>query len=477
MLSSNALNLRLEKIKYAAFKKKWEMCSQISSETIFLGCGPNASLALYRYWMESLKGLSDFSGLVSLSRHILSQRRSNFECVPLALLASCYSGRKLYASKIFESIASQELSSRSALSWEARFVYLCNFGSAKERKETLRKFGKFVKNPTSQYLTVLNYAHFCLENDLFQEASEAFSLLKARFPLADDCERMLANCALAERDYKTASILLSELHSSNSSDCETILNLATSLAYSNELLSARDLLNKSSALFDPNDYGFNILNAWVSENLYTKFGLQEQKLNAVRGYSKALLASIKLGIPEGSIHLALGRLQAGYTSQAFVNLRPYSKMTTVSQANLYKDSKYWLLSCSDEVMRGILNLENPLVRIPVGLAQNEVVFVSRRMNPNSEVIVGLFRADSMTVPDSELGRACLFSSFKAFDVPIEIEKMDDVQSAKDLWGCANFSMQSRAEFYELPQSVVQWIVLKSEDSSWTTSGEEMAEAV
>jgi hypothetical protein len=178
MLTHTQLQQRILLAKEFAYKKDWKNCESVCSQTIFAGCGTNASFTLYRYWVESLLGLSHFEGLVALSRHILSQRGSNFECVPLSLIASCYSGRKFYSQKIFEYLNSHsKKQEKSVLNKESRAIYFLSFGSSRQRKIAIRVLAKLSQKNNRRYFLLCNYAKFSMENEDFYSAQNAYSLI------------------------------------------------------------------------------------------------------------------------------------------------------------------------------------------------------------------------------------------------------------------------------------------------------------
>ena len=96
-LNTKESNRVVDVCYHLACKLEWTEIENIASKSILVGTSYQATIELYRYWIEALKRLNNLNSLNLLGIHLYKQRKNSDDALGLAIVCFVLSNKKKYS--------------------------------------------------------------------------------------------------------------------------------------------------------------------------------------------------------------------------------------------------------------------------------------------------------------------------------------------------------------------------------------------
>lgn len=441
----------LQVIEFSACQEDWERVVNLSSNALIAGCGENATLSLYRSWIEGLRFSHDVSGLQALAKHLINTERESREHLSLALLAITYAGRRNYATALYNELEKKHSANLYVL--EAKGVYLAEGLETSRRRDGIRLLRKVAHTRTSCYFDKLNYLLSSLDVGASNYASHAAKTLFNEYPLSPEPLWIGAGIAMQEERWNDAIAFLSKIFLVNNNNTEACLALAQCYEKMGDLIAADTLLRENSHLFEASDYDYSVSMGAIQRSLFARYQNPAYRSEAVKHYANALHTAKRLQLPDAQLHIALYDLKAGIGEERFSETK-------------HSDPRYWVVATDNTSAHNFLTQESFLIHCPSSLAKDDVIFFARYSPDKTSLFYeGIFKVQSPVVPDNYLKCMARIGDGKFFESPIPSKMDNEYETKEDAFGCQNFSLYGEACFYSIGEAVAEKIIDRAERHS------------
>lgn len=442
----------LELAELHACLGEWDRVVEITSQGIVLGCGPNSELRLYRAWIEGLKEEHDTTALHDLGRHLLGRRTESSAYAALALLSLTYAGQVWTSRAVFGQLF--RLESTNSLVQECLAIYQCESLDAGERSRGIETLLRLSAKPVCGYFSDRATLNYALECEMSGAALNQMKRMSQRYVAAPDPYMNSALIAISEGQWQEAGDFLKPLLTMQPGHTDAVLLTARCMEMQDELSAARALLIQKADHFGSDDYEFEIGLGMVEARMFAETSDKELKLSAIEHLERALTLAPLYGMPDQPIATMIEGM---------------GQSTRSARLDSSVSERYWMLSIDSAMLESMLGKGSFMVRCPVGMDKNDVVFFSARQRsrvPGKAAVSGMFHVVSAPAYDAKFGRSICLGRTVAFDHDASIVLDSRAQSATDLFGEENFSATGRAFFYSLETSLVKEIVSQVESKGF-----------